>query len=405
MNLLEVGRSIKPRAFHDAARVLYAGDPNRIAPLDMEIEAVFDPRKNALFNGGEAIRWILQDEGGRPLGRTAAFVNLVKARRRSPVTGGLGFFECVDDQAAANVLFDAARDWLGRRGCEAMDGSINFGDNFVHWGILIEGFTPQSYGMPYNKPYTGRLFETYGFREFFRQFSYHLDIHKPLPARQLKFAEFLLTQPRLEFRHFEKKNPGPYIRDFVEVVNATWADYMEDFQPVPQDDVERLFRSAAPLLIDDFIWFAYKDGKPVGTLVAFPDLNQVLAKFDGRLPWWKIPRFLALKSGKTITRNRLLLAGVVPEAQNSGVISALFLAFFRAVTSRPHYTEIELSWVGDYNPRMRKVYEMIGAVQKKIHATYRFLFDPSRPFVRFTNAGTWIVFRSAGRKFARPTSA
>ncbi len=77
----------------------------------------------------------------------------------------------------------------------------------------------------------------------------------------------------------------------------------------------------------------------------------------------------------------------MPEAQNSGVISALFLNFFRAVTARSHYTEIELSWVGDYNPRMRKVYEMIGAVQKKDHVTYRYLFDRTLPFVRFTNAG------------------
>lgn len=387
MKLLEIGPRTKPRAFHDAARSLYAGDPNRIAPLDMEIEAVFDPRKNVLFNGGEAIRWILQDDGGRPLGRTAAFVNPGKARLRSPVAGGIGFFECVEDQAAANALFDAAWEWLERRGCEAMDGSVNFGDNFVHWGVLVEGFTPQGYGMPYNKPYYGRLFETYGFQEYFRQFTYHFDIHKPLPARQLKFAEFLLTQPRLEFRHFEHKNPGPFFRDFVEIVNLTWADYLENYQPVTIEDIEPLFRSAKSILVDDFMWFAYKDGKPAAVIIAFPDLNQVLAKFDGRLPWWKIPRFLALKSGKTITRNRVLLAGVVPEAQNSGVISALFLVFFRATASRPHYTELELSWVGDYNPRMRKVYEMIGAVQKKEHVTYRYLFDRSRPFVRFTNAG------------------
>jgi len=387
MKLLEIGSQAKPRTFHDAARSLYAGDPNRIAPLDMEIEAIFDPRKNVLFNGGEAIRWVLQDEGGRPLGRTAAFVNRTKAGHRSPVAGGMGFFECVDDQAAANVLFDAARDWLERRGCEAMDGSVNFGDNFVHWGVLVEGFTPQGYGMPYNKPYYGRLFESYGFQEYFRQFTYHFDIRKPLPARQVKFAEFLLTQPRLVFRHFEHKNPEPYVRDFVEILNLTWADYLENYQPVTIEDIEPLFRSAKSILVDDFMWFAYKDGKPVAVIIAFPDLNQVLAKFDGRLNLWKTLRFLLLKSGKTITRNRVLLAGVVPEAQNSGIISALFLVFYRATASRPHYTEMELSWVGDYNPRMRKVYEMIGAVQKKVHVTYRYVFDRSQPFVRFTNAG------------------
>jgi hypothetical protein len=385
MKLLEVGRQVRPRAFHDAARALYAGDPNRIAPLDMEIEAVFDPSKNLLFDGGEAIRWVLRDEGGRPLGRVAAFYNRAKAESRDPKAGGVGFFECVDDQAAANALFDASREWLSRRGLEAMDGSVNFGENFIHWGVLVEGFMPQGYGMPYNEPYYGRLFESYGFQEYYRQFTYHLDIRKPPPPRLLKFSEFLLTRPGQSFRHFDLKNPGPFIRDIVEVMNTTWSDYLEDYQPLAEADLEAVFRSAKPILIKDFIWLAYKNERPVGMLVAFPDINQVLAKFNGRLNPWQAFRFLRLKNGATITRNRLLAAGVVPEVQNTGIINALFLMFLRAVKSRPHYKEIELSWVGDYNPRMRKVYETIGAEQKKAHATYRFLFDRTRPFARFTN--------------------
>jgi hypothetical protein len=402
MRLIEIGSQAKPRDFHDAARVLYKGDPNRIAPLDMEIEAIFDPAKNALFKDGEAVRWVLRDDGGLPIGRIAAFVDRAKAGLREPRAGGIGFFDCIDDQAAADRLFDASRDWLARRGIEAMDGSVNFGENFSHWGVLVDGFMPQGYGMPYNKPYYSRLFETHGFREYFRQFSYHLDIHKPLPSRQVKFAEFLLTRPELAFKPFDGKDPRPYIRDLVEVLNTTWADYMEDFHPITEADIEAVFASAKPILVEDFIWFAYKDGRPVGILVAFPDINQVLAKFDGRLNLWQGLRFLRLKNGKTITRNRLLLAGVVPDAQNSGVISALFLKFYRAVASRPHYTEIELSWVGDYNPRMRKVYEMIGAVQKKVHVTYRYLFDRERPFVRFTNAGGNSALRRDSSKKETP---
>jgi hypothetical protein len=268
-----------------------------------------------------------------------------------------------------------------------MDGSVNFGENYNYWGVLVEGFMPQGYGMPYNKPTYARLFETYGFQEFFRQYSYHLDVRKPLPERQVKFADFLEKRLGFTYRHYDKKNRAKFVRDMVEVLNTTWSDYMEDFHPVTEKDIDPVLKSAKPVLVEDFIWFAYKDERPIGMLVAFPDVNQVLAKFDGRLNLWKALRFLALKSGKTITRNRLLLAGMVPEFQNSGAIGILFLRFFRSVAKRPHYKEIELSWVGDYNPRMRKVYEQIGAVQKKVHVTYRFLFDPARPFERFTNAG------------------
>jgi hypothetical protein len=162
---------------------------------------------------------------------------------------------------------------------------------------------------------------------------------------------------------------------------------MEGFTPFTEKDLDGIFESAKPVLIEEFIWFAYKDGKPVGVVVAFPDVNQVLAHFNGRLNLWKGLKFMWLKNGKTINRNRLLLAGVIPEFQNSGVIAALFLQFAKATRNKYGYREIELSWVGDYNPRMRKVYEQIGAVPMKKHITFRYMIDPSVPFARFTNEG------------------
>jgi len=375
------------RAFHDTARRLYRDDSNRIAPLDGEVEAVFDPAKNVCFKDGEAVRWILRDKAGALAGRVAAFVDHAKTSRAAVPAGGLGFFECVDDHEAAGLLFNAARTWLADRGMKAMDGSVNFGENFSHWGVLVEGFMPQGYGMPYNFPYYQRLFETYGFRDYFQQFTYHLDLTTPLPARQVKFAEHIARRGGFVFRPYAKKETAEFLRDLVAVYNTTWSDYMEDYHPMTEEDLENILRAARPVIVEDFIWFAYKDERPIGMIIAFPDVNQLFAHFDGRLRWWMLPKFLFLKARRTVTRNRLLLAGVIPEFQNSGVIGPLFLEFYKAVRKRPHYTEIELSWVGDYNPRMRKVYEQIGAVPKKKHITYRYMIDPAIPFARFTNEG------------------
>ena len=387
MQLTEISR-LNYRKFHDTGRFLYRGDPNWTAPLDMEVESIFDPAKNQLFKHGEAIRWILTDNGGEPIGRVAAFIDHKKAGHSAIPAGGIGFFECIDDEAASRMLFDAARNWLAARGAKAMDGSVNFGENFSYWGVLVDGFVKQGYGMPYNKPWYQKLFENYGFRDYFQQFSYHFDIKATWPERMVKFAEFQASRPGYSFRHLEMKELGRYMKDLLQVVNETWADYMEGFVPFTEEDLSGVIENAKPILVEDFIWFAYKDGRPVGVLVAFPDVNQVLAHFDGKLnnPL-KVLKFLLLKSGKTMTRNRLLLAGVIPEFQNTGVIAALFLQFALATRKRHWYTEIELSWVGDYNPRMRKVYEQIGAVPVKKHITYRYMIDQSLPFERFTNEG------------------
>ncbi len=375
------------RRFHDAARQLYRDDPNWIAPLDMEVENIFTPGKNRQLDDGEAIRWVLVDERGKYAGRVAAFINHGTNRGSALPAGGIGFFECIDDQEAANVLFDVAVEWLKQRGAVVIDAGINFGENFSYWGVLIEGFTKQGYGMPYNKCYYQKLYEAWGFRDYFQQFSYHMDPWKPLPERMLRFADFLGSRPGYSFRHFVKSEKKKFIQDLVDIFNTTWDDYMEDYHPLSAADIEKIIEGAGMLIEEEFIWFAYKDERPIGMVVAFPDVNQLLVHFNGKLNFLKILKLLWLKRRHAITRNRVLLAGVIPEYQNSGVIAPLFYEMLKLVRKRPWFTEIELSWVGDYNPRMRKVYEQIGAVQAKRHITYRFITDPAIPFERFTNMG------------------
>lgn len=385
MQLIEVNDKTGVALFHQVAKELYRDDPNYVAPLKMEIENLFDPKKNGILGHGVAIRMVLCGEKGELLGRIAAFVDLKKAKKNNPVAGGVGLFMCIEDQDAANVMFDAAKEWLAENSCEAMDGNINFGENFLNWGVLVDGFVKQGYGMPYNKPYYGKLFENYGFQDYFQQYSYHVDLTKPFPERMVKFAHYLETRPGYSFAPFSRKNQAKFISDFVTVLNKTWENYMEDYTPIVDSDIKTVFDSSKAILVDDFIWFAYKDGEPIGFSVAFPDVNQILTHFNGSLNFWQGLKFLYLKKRKTITRNRVLLAGVIPEYQNSGVIAAMFLQFVRAMQKRPEYTEMELSWVGDYNPRMRKIYEQIGGVHAKTHITYRCLFDSNANFKRFTN--------------------
>ena len=48
-------------------------------------------------------------------------------------------FECVNNQKAANLLFDTAKEWLTEKGYNSMDGPINFGERDKWWGCLVEG--------------------------------------------------------------------------------------------------------------------------------------------------------------------------------------------------------------------------------------------------------------------------
>lgn len=374
MHLVEVTDKRTARQFRDVARVLYKDDPVWVNPLDTDIENIFNPAKNIFFADGMAIRWILQDDAGSLIGRIAAFYNKRKAFRYAQPTGGAGFFECINDQAAANLLFDTAKDWLSAQGMEAMDAPVNFGENDNFWGLLVEGFTHPAYGMPYNFPYYQQLFENYGFKPYFRQITKHLDLTVPFPDRFWKIAEWVNKRGGFIFKHFNYAEADQFIHDMKEVYDQAWVHH-EHFIPLDVDVVKEGLEAAKPILEEDFIWFVYHENKPVAFYVMFPDVNMIFRHFNGKLTLWNKLRFLYYKKNKEITRIRQTVMGVVPKFQGQGIESAIFWHLREPVLmKRPHITEMELSWVGDFNPKMMAIQEAVNAKPGKLHITYRKLF-------------------------------
>ncbi|MBN1199935.1 MAG: hypothetical protein JXA23_11330, partial [Bacteroidales bacterium] len=354
--------------------------------LDVEIESIFDPSDNILFHGGEAIRWILRDDSGTTIGRVAAFFNHDKAAKNEQPTGGIGFFECVNDQSAANILFDACRDWLKEKGMEAMDGPVTFGENITYWGLLIDGFSLPVYGMPYNFPYYKELFERYGFTTYFEQFSYEKDLSEPFPERQVKFSFHLKDKYQTE--HFTFRNKEKYLHDICTIYNKVWEDFHEDYTPLDYTEIEKVMKKAKPIINEEFIWFVYDQGKPVAMVIVFPDVNQVLKKLgNGQLNLLNKLKFVWYKNTGTITRARQLITAVIPEYQRSGVTGLLFLTMVDAVKKNKIKT-LDMSWVGDYNTTVNKIYRLLGLPVVKTHATFRYLFDRTKEPQRFTNIET-----------------
>ena len=78
-----------------------------------------------------------------------------------------------------------------------------------------------------------------------------------------------------------------------------------------------------------------------------------------------------------------VLFGVVPEHQAKGLDAGMVMAS-RAILQDQYkrYDEYEMNWIGDFNPKMINVVEQVGASLTKKHATYRKLFDETKPFRR-----------------------
>lgn len=383
MQILKVEDAKSRRAFRDVARMLYKDDPNWVCHLDKDIEAVFDTEQNSYFKHGDAMRWILRDDKAKLIGRISAFYDSKTRDENEQPTGGCGFFECINNQEAGNLLFDAAKSWLQEQRIQAMDGPINFGETDKYWGLLVDGFTQPAYKISYNLPYYQALFENYGFKVYYKQEGFHLDIKKGVPERFRKIAERVVKNPDYSFEHLSFSNIDKYVKDFTTVFNQAWAGFKKDFEPLQLAYVYKFLKDAKVVLEEEFIWFAYHKEEPIGIYLMYPDVNQIFKTFKGKLCLWnKLRLVYMVKTGK-MSRARGVLMGLTPKYQGKGIEVGFIYHIENALKQKPQYTELEFSWVGDFNPPMRKIWLAVGAKAAKHYITYRYMFDRNAPYQRY----------------------
>ncbi len=369
MLIIPVSDKQTKNEFLAVARFIYKDDKNWICPPDKDVEATFDPKKNPFFEHGKCIRWVLKDDNNLTIGRVAAFINEKKAWQYDEPTGGFGFFECINDTEAAFKLFDTARSWLLDQGMKAMNGPINFGETDSFWGLLVEGFTPPSYGMNYHPPYYYDFFKAYGFETEYEQITNFLAVRKPFPDRFTKIANWVANKPGYTFEHFSKRNTAKYVNDLMEIYNDAWQNF-ENFVPIKKETLEESFKKMETIMDERLIWFAYINGEPASFVVIIPDANQMIKEFNGKLGLLQKLIFL-YKRWVGVNRMRAVVMGTKKAYQKHGLESALFIKLKEYVLPLNQYDELELSWVGDFNDKMLAIHQATGATFGKRHLTMR----------------------------------
>ncbi|HYM95576.1 MAG TPA: hypothetical protein VET23_15665, partial [Chitinophagaceae bacterium] len=272
MQLIEVNDKKTAKDFILTNAVINKANANYIRPLDKDINEVFNPKKNKAFRHGEAARWILKNDNGELIGRIAAFVNKRYKNKGDDVpVGGIGFFDCINEQNAADMLFDVAKHWLLQKGMQAMDGPINFGERDRWWGLLVEGFEPPVYCLNYNYPYYKALFENYGFKAFYNQICFGLDPRKKVSPKTIERHAHVAADPAFKARYINKKQLEKFAGDFTTAYNKAWAGH-GGLKELRKEQVLILFKSMKPVMDEKLVWFVYHNEDPIAIFTNIPDL-------------------------------------------------------------------------------------------------------------------------------------
>ena len=345
----------------------YEDDEHWIPPLRMEQKKLIDKEKNAFYNNGN-IAMFLAEQNGKVCGRIAAIEDHRFNDFHDSNIGFFGFFECIDDESVAKLLFKVATDWLAEKGYTDVLGPSN-PSMMDEIGILIDGFQfDPSIMMPYHKPYYDKLIKSAGMEKEMDMFAFRVTQETVSFDRMYRAEEIVKRRyPRLRIREVDMKNIEQEVETVREIFNQAWKDNW-GFIPLTKEELASTANDFKMILDPKVAHIAEIAGEPIAFSIALPDLNQALKKIDGKLFPFGIFKLLWHK--RNINRIRTALMGVMPQYQGKGIDALLHK---EAILNGREvgYKSSELSWVLETNTNMIRVAERLGAKIEKTYRMYR----------------------------------
>jgi hypothetical protein len=346
--------------------VPYRGNPFWVPPLLMDRRKLIDRKNNPFYQHASLAMWLAERDGAI-VGRIGAIVNENHNREHNEKTGFFGFFECLDDQEAANGLFQTASRWLKDQGMEAIRGPANPSVN-DEYGLLIEGFDhPPTIMMSYNPSYYPRLVEGAGFAKVKDLYAYHLDSRTVFTDKLIRGAEIVKKRTGLTIRTIDMKNFDREVALIRDLYTRGWS---RNWGEVPMTEAEfaALAKDLRMAVDPRIVIIAEIKGKPVGFGLSLPDYNQILIKNRNGYLLPALVRILLFK--KRIHYSRVLVLGVLPELISTGIGGVLFYELGRR-SVEAGFPSGEASWVLEDNLLMTRGAEMMNGNLWKKYRMYQ----------------------------------
>jgi hypothetical protein len=354
------------KRFIQLPAALYGSDPHFVPPLLLEREEALSPRKNPYFQHAEAKFWLARRDG-RDVGRISAQIDrLVK----DPQVGHFGMLVAEDDPEAIGALFAAAEGWLRERGKTRVLGPFNLSIN-EESGLLVDGFdTPPMLLMNHDPRYLGGRIEAQGYAKAKDLFAYIVDTESGLPDSARRFIEKRMPK-NMTVRNLDTKR---YLEEFdtvTAIFNDAWSRNW-GFLPFTEAEIAHMAKSMKPLVRPEYVVIVEVDRRPIGFGLALPNLNELIADFDGRLlPFNWLKLLLRLKRGPKTARVPLMgIRRTYSGGLIGGLAPFLIVDAIRKALRKNGVREVEMSWILEDNRPMRHIIESLGARSYKTYRVY-----------------------------------
>ena len=375
ITLKRVESAADRKTFVDLVWKLYANDPHWVPPLKSEMLGLIGGEKsNPWFGHAEAAFWLAL-KGGEVVGRISAQVDSLViapgAPGAGPGTGHFGMFECIDDAAVANALFDAAEDWLRQKGMTRAMGPFSL-SVWDEPGLLVQGFEgPPTVMMGHHLPYYERMVAARGYQGVKDLHCWSLPIGQPFPEMVQRIVAFSERNAKLVTRPVNKAKFDEEAALILDILNDAWSDNW-GFVPLTPAEIAYVGKKLKPIIFEGLVRVAEYEGVPVGFMITLPDINELTRDLNGNLfPFGWVKLLWRLRAPK-VKRMRVPLMGIRKSLQGHRVASLMAFQMIeyirRVAVTEFGASEGEIGWILDDNGPMRSIAD---AIDSHVTRTYR----------------------------------
>jgi len=348
---------------------IYKDDPAWVPPLIIERRAFLDRKRHPFYQHGDAALFLAK-RNGEIVGRIMASDDPnYNALHRSNV-GCFGLFESIDDVDVAKALFNAAADWLRRRGRSEIMGPIDYSTNYV-CGLLIDGFQhPPTLLTAHNPPNYARLIEACRFEKEKDWYAWWL-VPTTAPLERLRpIAKARARKHSAKIRPIDLRHLTDESRRLSAVFNEAWKNNW-GFVPFTEAEAEHMGREMRPIIDPRMTLIAEVDNAPVAFVICVPDINVALRHVNGQLTRFGLPiGFLQLLYYRSKIRTvRFVALGVLEKYRRLGIAEMLVLQVMEEGARRGLCGELSMTL--EDNVLVNRFIEGLGASRYKTYRIYR----------------------------------
>jgi hypothetical protein len=335
--------------------------PAWVPPLRIAVRDAIDEKKNPFYRNASR-QLFLAVRDGRLVGRIAAIENRAHNRFHEDKVGFFGFFECADDQDAADALFVAAEEWLRARGLDTMRGPMNPSTNH-ECGMLVEGFDVHPIFMTnWNPAYFLPLMDRAGFEKEKDLFGYWVQVSGPnkvpLPPRFAALAQRALADSGVTFRDIDLRRFDEEVDVLWDIYNAAW-ERNWGFVPMTREELVHMAKDLRPLIDPNLAFVAEVGGKPVGVMINLLDYAHAQIEIgNGRLFPFGFVRLLSAK--RRLRSGRMMVLGIKAEHRTRSILPLFIHELYRRAEAMDAIGG-EASWILEDNLQMVRAMESLRA--------------------------------------------